>query len=556
MALTRLLIHTAFRGFGEKPWLTDSLIDGVVHCSKALHGQKSGKACCQESPPTLSCPRPVPLTGNSHAFPANCHSRHQGNHPNDTSQTDSQHIEGSNTKSTLRQMINTLSMINFKSWQKIAEMPLSPITGLFGTNSSGKTSILQLLLMLRQTTESTDRSLTVDLGSERSLVQLGSFEDVVHGHRPSEGMSFGLNWTLRQPLKLVDPENPNQGLFHVPMIRLDCCIAARKDGLPRADSFTYGFGDQRFTMKARGESNTKYQLQSAGSFKFKRWPGRAWDLPSPVKCYGFPDQVYSYFQNAGWLAELQLAFEETMSRVFYLGPLREFPKRSYSWSGAEPADMGQRGERAIDALLAARSRENYIYPGKHKRKRTLDEQVAMWLKELGLIDSFSVKRIAKNSNLYEVKVRRSPSSPEVLITDVGFGVSQVLPVLVLCYYVPEGSVVILEQPEIHLHPSVQSGLADVFIDAIRTRGIQVILESHSEHLLRRLQRRIAEETLPRNDICLYFCDVEQGRSRLSRLELDLFGNISNWPKDFFGDEFGEMKAMTEAAMKRHRKATT
>ena len=63
----------------------------------------------------------------------------------------------------------------------------------------------------------------------------------------------------------------------------------------------------------------------------------------------------------------------------------------------------------------------------------------------------------------------------VTSTDVGFGVSQILPVITLCYYAPPGSILLLEQPEIHLHPSVQAGLADVFIDAIKTRGIQIIL---------------------------------------------------------------------------------
>jgi predicted ATPase len=136
---------------------------------------------------------------------------------------------------------------------------------------------------------------------------------------------------------------------------------------------------------------------------------------------------------------------------------------------------------------------------------------------------------------------------------VGFGVSQILPVLVLCYYVPEGSTLILEQPEIHLHPAVQAGLADVFIDAIKTRKIQIIVESHSEHLLRRLQRRVAEESesLSNTDIAIYFCATGQdGTSQLTTLNLDPFGNITNWPPGFFGDEMGDLVAMTEAAMKR------
>jgi predicted ATPase len=113
-------------------------------------------------------------------------------------------------------------------------------------------------------------------------------------------------------------------------------------------------------------------------------------------------------------------------------------------------------------------------------------------------------------------------SPEVVITDVGFGVSQILPVITLCYYVPRGSILLIEQPEIHLHPKVQAGLADVFIDAIKTRDIQIILESHSEHLLRRLQRRMAEGAFESKSASLYFCETGTGESVLKKLDLDLF----------------------------------
>jgi predicted ATPase len=144
--------------------------------------------------------------------------------------------------------------------------------------------------------------------------------------------------------------------------------------------------------------------------------------------------------------------------------------------------MGRRGERVIDALLAARESGKTLARGQGRKRLTLEERVAEWLKDLGLIESFEVRLIAPGSKLYQVWVRRSAQSPEVLITDVGFGVSQILPVITLCYYAPEGSTIILEQPEIHLHPRVQAGLADVFIDAMKTRNIQIILESHSDWL--------------------------------------------------------------------------
>lgn len=204
----------------------------------------------------------------------------------------------------------------------------------------------------------------------------------------------------------------------------------------------------------------------------------------------------------------------------------------------------------VDALLASRERGEKISRGRGKKNLTVEEYVAFWLKELKLIHSFSVEPIKEGGNLYQVWVKRSPASSKVLITDVGFGVSQILPVLTLCYYVPEGSTLLMEQPEIHLHPSVQAGLADVFIDAVKTRNIQVILESHSEHLLRRLQRRIAEEQLSHADAALYFCDIKGGGSVLQPLQLSMFGEITNWPPGFFGDEFGEIAAMTRAIMSR------
>lgn len=272
-------------------------------------------------------------------------------------------------------------------------------------------------------------------------------------------------------------------------------------------------------------------------------------MQAPTKCYGFPDQVRAFYQNAGFLSDFELAFETLFKNISYLGPLREYPKRQYTWAGARPTDMGQRGERVVDALLAARDSGSYIQSVENVHLG-LEERVAMWLKQLGLIESFEVRPIKAGGNLFQVSVKRSGQSPEVLITDVGFGISQILPVIALCYYVPDGSTLILEQPEIHLHPSVQMGLADVFIDAVKTRNIQIIIESHSEHLLQRLQRRIAEEVLEPHNAALYFCSMEKGASQLNDLHLDMFGNITNWPPEFFGDEFGEISAMNKAAMVR------
>jgi predicted ATPase len=448
-------------------------------------------------------------------------------------------------------VLTQLSAGHFKSWEKIDKMRLAPITGLFGTNSSGKTSILQLLLMLKQTIESSDRAQVLEFGDEKNLTNLGSFRDVVYEHEKPGMIDFSLNWNLSKPRVAKDPESKTDILFTADQLAFQCAVGENGADRLAVSKLEYDAGGNRFVLRRKGQTGAKYELANEGDgIRFTRTQGRAWDLPAPVKFYGFPDQVYAYYQNAGFLADLQLAFENLFGRLYYLGPLREFPQRHYGWKGSEPGDMGRRGERVVDALLASRQRGADISPGYKRKKQTLEQRVAYWLKELGLIHDFSVEQIAQGNNIYEVRVQKTYASPKVLITDVGFGVSQILPVLVLCYYVPEGSIILLEQPEIHLHPSVQSSLADVFIDVVKNRNVQIILESHSEHLLRRLQRRIAEATMTPDETALYFCEIVEAGSKLTALDVDLFGNIKNWPKDFFGDEFGEMAAMTKAAMER------
>ena len=446
-------------------------------------------------------------------------------------------------------MIRKLRAKNFKSWKDTGELHLAPLTGLFGTNSSGKTSIMQMLLMLKQTVESADRKRTINTGDDRSLVDLGTFFDLIHGHKSTDPLELSLAWDLPETLSVRNPEADSM-LFEISQIAFSTLLR-EESGRPVVESFNYFFDETVLGMKRKNgvkkAEADKYDLHSEG-FNPRRFPGRVWPLPAPVRCYGFPDEAIGYFQNTGFLPDFALAFEKLMSSIAYLGPLREYPKRSYLWAGESPESVGQKGELAIPALLASRTKRDIYRPG--KKKQTAEERVAEWLKDIRLIESFSLRPIAANRKDYEVRVRKTKDSPEVLITDVGFGVSQILPVLVLCYYVPQGSIILLEQPEIHLHPFVQSALADVLIDVVKNRKIQIIVESHSEHLLRRLQRRIAEEKIQADDVALYFCQIENGTSQVEQLNVDLFGNITNWPKDFFGDELGDLMAMTEAAIKR------
>jgi hypothetical protein len=345
------------------------------------------------------------------------------------------------------------------------------------------------------------------------LTNLGSARDVMFQNDTKENLSFGVTWRLR-PTRIE--------------ILAFYSIFLQREEL----DFSCEFQNFNDILQIKTFS---YNSTPVVANKFKTFQ-KFYRLNHIVP--QIPGDLYFPFDN------FATAFEELFFSVFYLAPIRSLPKRVYSWSGAAPSNVGKSGENTIAALLAARA-SNRLINGK-----PLEVVISEKLEQLGLIHSFCLEELREGTNIFRVLLRRTPESPKVSLTDVGFGVSQLLPVLVLLYYVPEGSTVILEQPELHLHPSVQAGLADVFIDAWQTRGIQILLESHSEHLLQRLQRRVAEEKVPNTDMALYFCSLEQGESKLTTLDLDEYGAIRNYPKDFFGDRFEEVAATAETGIKR------
>lgn len=449
-------------------------------------------------------------------------------------------------------MLTELSLTNFKSWRAVEKMRLGKITGIFGPNSSGKSSLLQFILMLKQTAESPDRAQPLNLGDDRSLVSLGVFQNIVHLGDTGKSITCRLDWELAKELHVRAPES-NADLFKSNRLGFSTRVEQNESNRLFTRSFDYHFDGHDFAYSRKSSSND-YSLSVSPQdiMRFSRVVGRAWPLPAPSKCYGFPHQTRAYYRNAEFLSSFEFEFEQEMSRIFYIGPLRDNPKREYTWAGARPADMGRRGERAVDAILAAKDEKRTINPGNKKRKKNFAMYIEKSLQALGLISTFRIERLTANSNIYRVLVRKAETSTEVQITDVGFGISQVLPVLVLIYYAPRQSTILLEQPELHLHPSAQIALADTLIDAVLKNGVQIILESHSEHLLMRLQRRVAEGRIKAEDVALYFCDVVEGESRINRLQMDLYGCIENWPKDFFGDQFGERAAQMDAMLNRRR----
>ncbi|MDW8300576.1 MAG: DUF3696 domain-containing protein, partial [Anaerolineae bacterium] len=229
-------------------------------------------------------------------------------------------------------------------------------------------------------------------------------------------------------------------------------------------------------------------------------------------------------------------------RIAYLAPLRAEAKRVYQSRGTAPRLVSRRGENVIDVLLAAERAETEALSA-----------VADALVRLGLAEAFDLRPLDPERRYYEPRL--IINGQEVALADVGSGVAQVLPVVTLLFTAPEGMILLLEHPDLHLHPSAQAALADIMLEAAERRKLQLIVESHSEHLLTRLQRRIAERepafATPQN-VRAYFCQPSPEGSRIQAVEVNEYGQILNYPPNFFGDLAGDLTAATRAGLRRRR----
>jgi predicted ATPase len=459
-------------------------------------------------------------------------------------------------------MLTSLHIKNFKAWQDTGKIRLAPLTVIFGANSAGKSSLGHLLLALKQTAISSDRHRALHLGDQNTPIDLGTFTDCLHAHDLNQSLEFELDWQLSKNLDFTNPLDPSKR-YRGGDLSLDVALKAFDSSQPEATLIRYELGDAGVpSLRVEFSRNTRgaYSLRS-DQYDFTKTVGKPWPLDVPEKFYRISDKSRARYQNAGFLADFALATEQMLSGLFYLGPLRDHPRRTYQWAGDTPEDVGQRGEFAVSAMLAAESQGRKLNRMKNSRLYSFTEFIAGWLKDLGVIHSFDVRPVSEGRKEYEVLIKTGASSPEVTITDVGFGVSQVLPALVLPFYCPANSVVWMEQPEIHLHPQVQAELADVYICAVKAReknqprNVQLIVESHSEHFLNRLQRRVAEGTIQPEDVAIYFCRRTESGAELEPLRVNLLGDIENWPENFFGDEMADITARTVAASKRRKEMT-
>jgi predicted ATPase len=248
--------------------------------------------------------------------------------------------------------------------------------------------------------------------------------------------------------------------------------------------------------------------------------------------------------------------------VKYLGPLRDEPKALYPLAtGIDPSDVGLRGEYTAAVLdLHKGQRIRYLPTSSFQSPeikpltsmRTLEAAVTDWLFYLGVAES--VVTVDKGKLGHELKVVPPGLSQPHDLTHVGVGVSQVLPILVMCLLAEPDTTLVFEQPELHLHPKVQTLLGDFFL-SMGILGKQCVLETHSEYLINRLRFRSAAETgkseLARA-IKMYFVEKRGDTSFFRPVVVNEFGAIPDWPDGFFDQSQSEAEQILRAATRKRQ----
>lgn len=246
--------------------------------------------------------------------------------------------------------------------------------------------------------------------------------------------------------------------------------------------------------------------------------------------------------------------------IHYLGPLRDEPRPIYPLEALiNPKDVGYRGEHTAAVLDLHRetqvecfkSSDASMLIGAEKVRVPLLNAVQDWLSYLGVAESVTTTDLGKIGHQLQVSIDKEAKAHD--LTNVGVGVSQLLPLVVMSLLANSPCLLIFEQPELHLHPKVQARLADFFF-SLSLLGKQCLLETHSEYLVERFRLRIAQapgEALNER-VRIFFTQKVEDKTVCSEVKLTKYGAILNWPDDFFDQAESETEAILRAAQAKRR----
>jgi predicted ATPase len=500
-----------------------------------------------------------------------------------------------------------------KGFADVANVPLAPITLIFGWNSAGKSTILQSLLLLKQTLEEGDQ-LRPSLVVNGSLTQLGSFRNLVHRHDIEATVQLGIEagddpWARvsQVPSRLIpagmslnfrqaDTESTVTGghwnlrfgdtACHVPFSLVTSALDVdERRARPRitltSDKTTrrqlihfvryirdFGKDDPAWRQFSRTASRvflaptraTAPKLEQLSdtaiaeavmSLKFSGLQaGRRMDRMGAAGGLGFAPEMLDDARSAetgssssrvdlerrlveqvltSAISRADSTGRQLTSRVVYLGPFRQPPERLVLLTGEQFADVGSAGQNTI-ALLA--------------RSEPLREEVDRWLSRLNVPYQLAVDPLETTremlGDVLVAGLRERDTKTAVGMRDVGFGISQVLPVIVQAVG-GRGTLLAVEQPELHVHPRLQAELGDLFVEQAK-RGSRFLLETHSEHLILRLLALVRKGEFDPDDLAVLYVDHDDNNnSVIQRLRIDEDAEfLDRWPHGFFIERRAEL----------------
>jgi len=444
------------------------------------------------------------------------------------------------SKSANRNNVDTgsITKISVRGYKSIAEefsMEIRPLTILSGANSSGKSSALQPLLLLKQTLETDYDPCSLLINGPN--VQFTSAESQLlsklgNGER-AETFCVELEIDGDQCLAEVFGSGSSKGVELVEM--------------------TYEAGNEKYTLRPEMSPEEVTTLVPRRLEEFREIlmdtliddedeeqngndaeEGQEFEwVVRQSKCFlNFGLRFISNDEKRTLPETLPLpgatpgrSFEGYIRDIIHVPGLRGNPSRTYKTTSVGPQFPGTFNNYVASIVNFWDSNEPHLLD---KLGQYLETLGLTWKAEANQLDDVQV----------ELRVGRLPheadngASDMVSIADVGFGVSQTLPVLVALLAAKPGQLVCLEQPEIHLHPRAQAAMAELLAEASK-RGVRVVVETHSDLLLLSLQTLIAEGDLNPEKVKLHwFSRTQDGKTRVSSHDLDKQGSFGNWPEDF------------------------
>lgn len=269
------------------------------------------------------------------------------------------------------------------------------------------------------------------------------------------------------------------------------------------------------------------------------------------------EYIEEYRSITNFLHATNIVLQKCFQKIKYMGPLRVEPSRRYIYED-DINSIGIKGENAPYFFYYDRDKrikDHYFYDVAKdrfyiKEECCMKEAITNWL-ELMEIKNFDVNY---NNDVLKIMLNTyADDNVKVNIADVGFGVSQIFPIILEGLRMPKGGRILLEQPEIHLHPALQMKLADYFI-ALAKSGKNFVIETHSDHIVNRLVRRIVEDesSTLRDLVKIYFVEPGLEGSSLNEVTVDDESGIVNWPTGFFDQTATEQELIIRAGLKKRK----